>query len=60
MDAINTTLKFTKQEPQRIFALIIMHLRLVEASEAHETGSNGIIEESAMIERRDADAAPLE
>jgi hypothetical protein len=37
MDAINTTLKFTKQEPQRIFALIIMHLGPDEASEARKT-----------------------
>jgi hypothetical protein len=37
MDAINTTLKCTKQELQRKFAPIIMRLTPEKASEARET-----------------------
>jgi hypothetical protein len=43
MDAINTTLKFTKQEPRRIFALIIMHLGPDQASEARKNGVDGVV-----------------
>jgi hypothetical protein len=48
MDAINTTLKFTKQGLQRIFALIIMHLRLDPVFRSAQNGADAVIQAPAI------------